>query len=1681
MSGGLFTVRPNRFYKEQQVDIAVSADSQHKDFAKKRDELWHLSTGKESPYVNLSGSIKPEEDIEQGNYSLRGGYLRTFASGVNTEDALGVTPVASLYRLKDDYKIKEGGMEFARERLTTGTVAVTNGSTAVVGTNTNFSGTNGELVVGQKIWLGADTESKSQYKIASITSDTALTLTSNYTGTTDATTELEKNVDIGDGIAIYNMAYSNSINLSEDFDGTDAALSHNTVITREGPGVLKRKGNPYVEGSDFHAWKDYVRCRIGGLATQKKARELLQDEAFYPTKTDGQFSVYTQGQAANGVPVKPTGEVYGYVSDVTSGQHTGMDHGRLYLRKEQDTLESRSDYDAACNDNYRYKIVHPSPAGTTTAYHFRDTDLELLGVLKWDTEETFSVNEDVTVTSTENNTRFNKIYSTMDLYNPFIATSTVPVLQSATELSGDNVKSGANALRLYNLWDFSTDNAALEKYLGRDNTLNCQTCYASLYNIPLPLTQDITYARAGDHRTYLPYVGMSMNITKLAPAIQFGIDTYNTKFGTKGLIYEDMQGASDGYYDLNSNNFGSSVGNRNKVETFLRSVVITFSNYKPLDSHTSLDDFLDYGLTNAYGNAGGLGAANGDCIVGGVMFTKAGLGGNDDSDNAFCYAQALPVMKSSDYAGGFLNNAGIAKAVSGTAGNVWESTNAGRLQNLFIRPTDLNNAANDPRVVKVPMNQFVNMKFFIDVDAQRSNTSLSRNPYSEFDGGGVSMRAVFEFDTTQEGGSTNPDEDLPYIDLAFPGSPTGNQYAFKDFISVVGTLNDKLVYPKHMTIWVQNYRWTQADTTYFKNGDSSIVSTGVGTESEVYIDNVQLVDFYQNSANATATQNSSSVIQFPQGKTVKSPINKITATVGGTSYTLTSLNPGTGSTEFTDMATNYTEYVPASYLCFGFNNPTNLPISGSSTSRRGYFLMNGFSTVNFSGLDRIVPDLWGGGMVSLNGVGGGVGISTDNNQTYGYQFFGSSWASGSYSDVTTGSSMYGVVSTQDDTDKINITTGTNNYMAADGFTQKGAIMMSISGATPYGKWGKRENVVASTKIIDVAQNGNNLNNNQVVVADPDIINLYNEDDEYIIYRAGRLHGSAAIGGETFARTGLKLADGIRSVSANGTVTFDQDLSKAMSTTNVLGLCVEENISELYLSPYKYWVTLMTKGDQEFTARTIESATLLANNLSGATSSLSTITGTTYNETIYTYDAALQTTIGSSALYDNQWNYIFDPEEETAVILTNDYGYGAYNAETKTGGQVAKQTIRKSKNQYFDITNMVLEQDVQENASFNAMMRMPYSTVVNKIDFYGDEYAGTNSRQYKPTFIYEYEDLPPSVDDFIVKPAFELIDTDVNLYELTDENLNAVEFNWKEQAEDIWYRLLLINKEGSIQNKYTNVKLWVPMNEEPTTLTEAPAFTWYRPNNGSSGSAVVGGKVRSHVDGIQGFSPFLSGNALGTGTTGGSVAIPKASNDAFDGLSEYTFVTHVTFDSSMNNTACVVMSQGTAGNYIRLSKDSSNFIRYMHYSGAGSTEITGSSFVKCDGKTAHNIIVIYKHNSASGPDLQLYVNGRLEAYNSNTGDAITSNDNLEIGSYTYNGTGGFFKGRVEEVVLYDKKAYVPQKGNTYILNTADLDDVSSSKQNTWSGKLFLFDYHNIRGKTTRQVTATENASWRTTTI
>jgi hypothetical protein len=71
-----------------------------------------------------------------------------------------------------------------------GNVSATNGSANIVGTSTAFTTA---LQVGQFVQIHADTTGK-VYTIASITDDTHLALTGNYTGTTNASTTLTQNV-----------------------------------------------------------------------------------------------------------------------------------------------------------------------------------------------------------------------------------------------------------------------------------------------------------------------------------------------------------------------------------------------------------------------------------------------------------------------------------------------------------------------------------------------------------------------------------------------------------------------------------------------------------------------------------------------------------------------------------------------------------------------------------------------------------------------------------------------------------------------------------------------------------------------------------------------------------------------------------------------------------------------------------------------------------------------------------------------------------------------------------------------------------------------------------------------------------------------------------------------------------------------------------------------------------------------------------------------------------------------------------------------------------------------------------------------------------------------------------------------------------------------------------------------
>ena len=97
--------------------------------------------------------------------------------------------------------------------------------------------------------------------------------------------------------------------------------------------------------------------------------------------------------------------------------------------------------------------------------------------------------------------------------------------------------------------------------------------------------------------------------------------------------------------------------------------------------------------------------------------------------------------------------------------------------------------------------------------------------------------------------------------------------------------------------------------------------------------------------------------------------------------------------------------------------------------------------------------------------------------------------------------------------------------------------------------------------------------------------------------------------------------------------------------------------------------------------------------------------------------------------------------------------------------------------------------------------------------HGDE---ATNLAYRPDLIWRFEDTLPEITNFNVEPAFDLLDTGSNLYDLTTENLNAVKFTWDVSAEDVWYTMIY-HDTRDIKDKYHSALCWIPMNEPPTTI------------------------------------------------------------------------------------------------------------------------------------------------------------------------------------------------------------------------------------------------------------------------
>ena len=561
------------------------------------------------------------------------------------------------------------------------------------------------------------------------------------------------------------------------------------------------------------------------------------------------------------------------------------------------------------------------------------------------------------------------------------------------------------------------------------------------------------------------------------------------------------------------------------------------------------------------------------------------------------------------------------------------------------------------------------------------------------------------------------------------------------------------------------------------------------------------------------------------------------------------------------------------------------------------------------------------------------------------------------------------------------------------------------------------------------------------------------------------------------------------------------------------LVTEDNLPYLYISPYKYWYWLqLWPGMSDLpaingaggSAKSYASIVPLhETTLETIATGGSSVTGTTFAEADYFWDSQ-QTdatwsvdksgaTMGMAGLYGNIWNQ--EPSASGSVLdVTQDLGWGAYSEETRTGGEVDINQAKNAKTLYLNLDGYV-------SAYANSLA--PLTPVVNKLvlsqplseitaTFFGNDYTTTSitsgvysgstviQEDVRPYYLWAYRDELPTVSNFKVAPAFNLIPAQgrdiTDIYNLTDEDLNGVRFTWSEGADDIWYRLLFVDNQ-EITNKYhgfgagySEPALWMPLNEKPTVPTAAPTYYIYDTTTssvGATGTVTAAAKGRASIEGLQGYcyDSGVSGTA--------SITIANTASKMMSGSTKYSLMMHVTPHAGGTGT---IFAKGSTVTGATITMDANGRVS----AGVQGVTLQSVSGNPMDSQTPIAIMLV--HNSGSRVPFKLYINGQLEDYvTSDTAfNAFTSGDSAYLCDSDASNSDPW-DGKIEEVVLWQSEVFMPTEAGEYILNTADIEEFNSGDNTSYSlnGRLFLMDYHNIRGKNDTEVCSTPTVSWRAT--
>ena len=305
-----------------------------------------------------------------------------------------------------------------------------------------------------------------------------------------------------------------------------------------------------------------------------------------------------------------------------------------------------------------------------------------------------------------------------------------------------------------------------------------------------------------------------------------------------------------------------------------------------------------------------------------------------------------------------------------------------------------------------------------------------------------------------------------------------------------------------------------------------------------------------------------------------------------------------------------------------------------------------------------------------------------------------------------------------------------------------------------------------------------------------------------------------------------------------------------------------SMSHWYISPKRYWFNMMF-GNEFDTRRKYENVCMVDE--TPATGSLSTQTGSTFNESAYTYNISNMATKGVAAMLETPW-ILGVTDDRTALIVNEDFGYGSYDDEKDAGGEAGVAVPILNTAAYFNLSKMVEAVSPGPEEEITLVLGLTDEVSKKVVTVVGDDTTldTSGSTYYRPQYVWEYYDERPSLKNFTVSSEFDVLSPDVNLYELTKQSINNMKFKWDETGEDIWYRHLMIDSSGSIDNKYHRSSFWAPINE--INVNDTSTYFYYNLSDVEDKDTTQylrkysGTTPQMTIDGISGYAPYFKNSA-----------------------------------------------------------------------------------------------------------------------------------------------------------------------------------------------------------------------------